>query len=486
MKQSQRTPALFGFFAASLIACSGGGTPTTTPTSTSGSTSSGLTLKIGALANGNSAITVFVSKADGSLIDSKVANPSTGNQVFTFSNVPNDATVTGAYQVTKLEYNYTTKKYDPIPVTRLQTYPATEAADKTFSPIGNYNYLATIQASFTGKPTLTDFSSVEGFFPYFSGRYSFSPDGTLNLYDSLYQADLQTDGKFSPVIFAINSTGTPIGYTALKDQSLPSTPSDSNLIKYTVASTDWKTDLQTLNVTISNVETDYGYYYTSITGTRLGVSQQLSGSSAVFDAAAKTWTFNPKYPPGIFNRYGYFTGYLARNDTQLGRPSRGYALRKSSLSSLPASVPLNANTDFLETPTNLDYSETNRPTLTWNYSTPASVKRISAFIYDQVDSASYDWYFTSLPTTATQLIVPALPANISSFDPKGNELKFRFGVTASEYDQITGSPGGYRFSDASRNFADDVGPASVRSQTKVFQQLEPRSDQHDPYALELK
>jgi hypothetical protein len=481
MKQSQRTPALFGLFAASLIACSGGG-GTTTPAVTS----STLTLKIGTRASGNSAITVFVSKADGSLIDSKIANPGAGNQVFTFSNVPNDATVTGAYQLTKLEYNYSTKKYVSIPATYLQSYSATEAADKTFSPIGNSDYLATIQASFTGKPSLTDFTSVEGFFPYFSGRYSFPIDGTLNLFDGLYQADLQTDGKFSPVIFALNSTGTPIGYVALKDQSLPSTPSDSNLIKYTVAPTDWKTDLQTLNVTINNLESDSGYYYTGITGTRLGVSQRLSDSSAVFDTAVKTYTFNPKYPPGIFNEYSYFTGYLARNDTQLGRPSREYAMRKGGLSSLPTSVTLNATTDFLEAPTNLSYSETNRPTLAWNYTASAGVKRLSAFIYDQVDGANYNWYFASLPATATQLIVPSLPANISSFDPKGNGLKFRFGVNASEYDPITGSPGGYRFSDASRNFADDVGPALVRSQSNHLPYLEPRSEQHDPDALELK
>jgi hypothetical protein len=484
MKQSQRTPALFGLFAASLIACSGGG-GTTTPTVTS----STLTFKIGARANGNSAITVFISKADGSLIDSKIANPGTGNQVFTFSNVPNDATVTGAYQLTKLEYNYTTKKYDPIPVTRLQTYPVTEAADKTFYPSGNNEYVATIQASFTGKPTLTDFSSAEGFYPYFSTRSTFATDGTnffLNLYDNLYQDDLQTDGKFSPVFFAWNSTNTPIGYVVLKDQSLPSAPTDSGVLKYTIAPGDWKADLQTLKITINNLESDSGYYYTSITGTRLGVSQRLPDSSAVFDSAVKTYTFNPKYPPGIFNEYSYFTGYLARNDTQLGRPSRGCAMRKGGLSSLPTSVTLNATTDFLETPTNLSYSETNRPTLAWNYTAPAGVKRLSAFIYDQVDSTNYNWYFASLPATATQLIVPTLPANISSFDPKGNGLKFRFGVTASEYDPITGSPGGYRFSDASRNFADDVGSASVRSQSKDFQHIEPRSDQPDPYVLKLK
>ena len=465
---------------AALIACSGGG-GTTTPTAIS----SGLTLKIGARAEGNSAITVFVSKADGSLIDSKIANPGTGNQVFTFSNLPNDATVTGAYRITWQEYNNTTNKYDSIPVTRLQTYPATEAADKTFYPTGNNEYLATIQANLTGKPIL-DFTTVEGFFPYFGGRYSFGSGTTLTMFDGLFQADLQTDGKFSPVLFALNSANTPVGYAVLKDQSLPNAPTDSTLVSFTIAPTDWKTDLKTVPITITNVESNDGYYYTSITGTRLGVSQRLSYSSAVFDSAAKTWTFNPKYPPNIFNKYGYFTGYLARNDTQLGRPSQNYIMQKRDLSVLPASVTLNANTDFLEAPTGLGYSEANRPTLAWNYTAPASVKRLSAFIFDQVDSASYNWNFASLPAAATQLIVPTLPANISSFDPKGNGLKFRFGVTASEYDKTTDSPGGYRDSSASLNFAADVGQASLRSQAVGSQRPEPHDNQRDPYALELK
>ena len=71
------------------------------------------------------------------------------------------------------------------------------------------------------------------------------------------------------------------------------------------------------------------------------------------------------------------------------------------------------------------------------------------------------WSFDSPPQTASSLIVPALPPSLATWDPKGNARQYCFYVNASEYNPNTQSPGGNRYSGASRNFANDIGLAPL-------------------------
>jgi Bacterial Ig-like domain (group 2) len=111
-----------------------------------GSASLGIsfTLRVGATTYGNNPVTVFVSKADGSLINSKTVNPLPdqrgNNEVLEFSDLPGDALVTAAYQVSKpvggIIGTYTT----------LSTLPAAYANGHGYSLLGNSVYIGTLYA----------------------------------------------------------------------------------------------------------------------------------------------------------------------------------------------------------------------------------------------------------------------------------------------------------------------------------------------------
>jgi hypothetical protein len=474
MKQSQRTPALFGLFAASLIACSGG--------SDTGGTSSGKTLSISAKANGV-ALTVFVSAKNGDVIDSKTASPGS-EQTFTFTNLPSDATMTSAFETSYLRYDPTTKQNISTPVRELTTYPISEANNFGFASPTLTNNRVTLYAKFTGKPDLPDFTYVN----VLGIQTSFAFDGTnyyLNLKPTVSRNyDLQKDGNYTPIFFAFNSKNEPVGYVAYPDKTLPASENSFNTPDFLVSPSDWKTDFKTLSVNFTNTRSAEGYNL-DIYADRKEAGRFLYTSTRT--QGGDTATLSTKYPPGIFEKYEYYAGKNTSQDTQLGRPSQYSVVSRKGLSSLPESptIPtLNAQTDFLAGPTNLKYAEANRPTVTWDYTPPSSVTGMYASIFDQVDEADQYWFFGLLSASSKSLIVPTLPANLSSFEPKGNGLKYRVRVAATEQTSGTNSQG-YRYAGASRNFADDVGQASLRSQSRRPEYLESRGEGF-PGKLEVK
>jgi Bacterial Ig-like domain (group 2) len=102
------------------------------------------TLRIGATTYGNNPVTVFVSKADGSLINSKTVNPLPdqrgNNEVLEFPDLPGDALVTAAYQVSK-PVGGASGTY-----TRLSTIPASYANGRGYFFVNNYEYLGSLYA----------------------------------------------------------------------------------------------------------------------------------------------------------------------------------------------------------------------------------------------------------------------------------------------------------------------------------------------------
>jgi hypothetical protein len=460
-QKSSRAMGLFALLAASLVACPNGGGSTPFPT--------GQPLSIEVRAN-TVAMTVFVNANDGSLLESKTAGANTGKQTLTFSNIPSNATVTRGFQTTTQYYNATTKQYVTIPYISLRTYSASEAVKYIFnSPTGAVTQpLLSLYAKFTAVPTLPDFYYVNAL----GYNTTFATDNTLSLKSPLYQDDLQTDTNFSELFLAFNTKNETIGYITYLDKPVPAAENSFAAPDFTVAPVDWKTDLSTMPITINNLEPGTGPNYSAwISGGRKGVGHTL-GYGQNTAAVANTVTINAKYPPEFLDTYNYTLSYFLKTNTQAGQPSTYHDTIKRGLVSLPATPTFNAQTDFLASPKNLGYSETGRPTLTWTYTAPASVIDVFAGIYNQTDDADYFWSFAPQARTASSLIVPALSADFAAWDPKGNARKYRFYVNASEYDSATNSPGGNRYSGASRNFSNDTGPASLRARAVNARQRE--------------
>jgi hypothetical protein len=100
------------------------------------------TLRVRAQAHGNSPVTVFTSKADGTLIESKTVNPAPDSRNYVesleFKDLPGDALVTAAYNIQK-----------PIngvvgDMTRLYTTPAAYANGQGFFLRGNNEFIGNI------------------------------------------------------------------------------------------------------------------------------------------------------------------------------------------------------------------------------------------------------------------------------------------------------------------------------------------------------
>ena len=82
--------------------------------------------------------------------------------------------------------------------------------------------------------------------------------------------------------------------------------------------------------------------------------------------------------------------------------------------------------------------------------------------------------------------MPTLPVNLASLDPKGNALKYRFYVAATEYDQVTKSPTGYRYGGAARNFSNDIGLASLGARALNVQQRELERESSGPDEIRFR
>jgi hypothetical protein len=483
MKQLQRTVVLSGLFALSLIACSGGNEGGTVPLPILGGQSLSIEVNARSLA-----MTVFVNASNGNLLESKTANANTGKQALVFNNIPSSATVTRAFQGTTQRYDATTKKYVTIPYIDLYTLSSSEAVKYIFgTPTGIATQpLLSLYAKFTAKPTLTGFSSLYAL-GYGVDTTGFAADGTLGLKSPLYQFELQNDNNFSTAFLAFNTEGETIGYITYLDKPVPATENSLAAPDFTVTPADWKTDLTSVPITINNLEPGTGPNYDAwISGSRKGISHSMGYGLRTVDAATNSVTVNAKHPPEFFDTYNYTLRYFSNNSTQPGQPSKYHGSFKRGFVSLPANPTFNAQTDFLASPSNLGYSETGRPTLTWTYTTPASVFEVYAGIYNQTNDADLNWSFDSFPKTASSLIVPALPANLATWDPKGNARKYRFYVNASEYNPNTQSPGGSRYSGASRNFANDVGPASLGTRSVRDQPGKSNGERKVVFGLERK
>jgi hypothetical protein len=483
MKQLQRTLVLSGLFALSLIACTGGNDGGTIPLPILG----GQTLSIEVNAR-SLPLTVFVNASNGNLLESKTANANTGRQTLVFSNVPSGATVTRTVQGTTQRYNATTQQYVTIPYINLYTLPQSEAVKYIFgTPSGIVTQpLLSLYTKFTAMPSLAGFAYVDAL-GYLASSTNFAADGTLSLKSPLYQFELQTDTNFSEVFLALNGSYETIGYATYLDKPVPVAENSFATPDFTVTPADWKTDLSSLPITINNLEPGTGLNYSAwIFGERKGIGHTLGYGQSTVDPVANAVTISAKYPPVFFDTYNYALSYFSRNSTQPGQPSTYHSSSKRGFVSLPANPTFNAQTDFLTSPSNLKYSETGRPTLTWTYATPASVFEVYAGIYNQTNDADLDWSFDSFSRTTSSLTVPALPASLATWDPKGNARKYRFYVNASEYNPNTQSQGGSRYSGASRNFANDIGTASLESRSVREQPSKSNGERKAVFGLERK
>jgi hypothetical protein len=410
-------------------------------------------------------LTISVSAADGGLIGSKTVAANSGQQILVFSNVPSNALVTQIYETTGSRYNSSSKQFVTVPAYTLNTFSTAEAVKYVWlspnAPATPSTPLTTVYTKITGKPTLPNFGYILG--SGFKVIYDGSPTDVFDLPSPLYSTGLQTDQTFSKFWGAYAAQDDLIGYVAYLDQAVPATAGSAATPNFTIAPADWKTTLNNWALGVSNLGSAAEAYSMDLFAGRKGIFRFVSSGQGTLDATGKLM-LNAKYPPDLFDAFNYNLSWRKNMTSQAGQPYQYSVLFRRGFSSLPDGASVNAGTDLLTMPSNLAYSESGRPKLSWTYSPQAAVTSFNIGIYNQTEDAAYDWYFDSLTQDTSSVTVPALPANLASWDPKGNARKYRFFVAVNDYDAASKSPGGYRYAGASRNFANDIGTSSLRAQ----------------------
>jgi hypothetical protein len=412
-------------------------------------------------------LTISVSAADGSFIGSKTVAANSPQQTLVFSSVPSNAFVTQIFETTGSRYNSSSKQFVTVPAYTLNTFSAAEAVKYVWlspnAPATPSTPLTTVYTKITGKPTLPNFSYILG--SGYKVIYDASPTEVFDLPSALYSTGLQTDQTFSKFFGAYAAQDDLIGYVAYLDQAVPATAGTAATPNFTIAPADWKTTLNTWALGVSNLGSAAEAYSVDLFAGRKGIFRFVSTGQGTLDAAGKL-TLNakyPSYPPDLFDTFSFNLSWRKNMTSQAGQPYQYSVLFRRGFSSLPDGSSVNAGTDLLSVPSNLAYSESGRPKLSWTYSPQAAVTSFNIGISNQTEDAVYDWSFDSFTKDTSSVTVPALPANLASWDPKGNARKYQFFVTVDDYDATSKSPGGYRYAGASRNFSNDIGTSSLRA-----------------------
>jgi hypothetical protein len=432
-----------------------------------------------------------VSRTDGSLIDSKTLNPKTPpiSEELVFADVPGDALVTAAYTLTRPQ------NFNGNPVStkvfRLATYLASYANQRGFSISSSREFLADLFVNITRPNATTSFvSGVNLHFPFILRMPS---DGSPinNIFDGIYTDDLQSDGKYSPLLFALDSNFVPLAYIAFPDRSLPTTSISNTL---TVNAGDWKTDLQSFDLTVSNYtgikfsNTNIGTWNGTVQafGARKGSElRPIFNTNGTFSQGQATFTFPMKYANSFYDSFGYEVGVGIGDYTQAGQPRYYKRIVRRGANSLPASLTLDFNNDFLPAPALNVIADPNtaQPSFAWSFPGNLSIiTRINYYIVNRFESGyDYSWTFNVLPPSTTSLKVPALPTALASFAPSEGAAGHKY---TGYVQYVEDTPSLYRTSSAYRTFANDVGATSQNVGGLVENQRD--EAKADPFAIELR
>lgn len=427
--------------------------------------------------------TVFLSKANGDLIESRSVSGAVPGleQVLEFSNVPSDAMLTVAYQFKKTLASGTKD------VLRLFTYPAKKVAGRNFE-IGAPGEALFLQRVNFHNASLSPGESVSASFPVLGGVADFAGASSVAITSSVPLAGLQTDGRYSLLAFLYDNPNAqdPIAYASKLDLSIPT----SNNTALSVASSDWKSDLQNLELRVSsypgyrlsNGTVAASYLGMRVVGERKGVIYDTYNFAilASFSAATQGMSFNARYAPEFFDRYGYDVGFQTGDETQALQPAQGAFLRVMGQASLPTSLSLDTQSDFPSVPSILGITGVGsaRPSLSWSAAIPATAVQVVELRSRAPSSYDYRWEIEDIAPTATSFQLPALPGELAGFAPtEGSSEKYRAEIRIEEGGR---SPAGHKYAYASRNLAASD-PALQGQSVGAL-----RIDRDDPYAIRVR
>ena len=427
--------------------------------------------------------TVFLSKANGDLIESRSVSGATPGleQVLEFTNVPLDAMLTVAYKFKKTLVSGTKD------VVRLFTYPAKKVAGRNFEIGGLGEALFLQRVNFQNLPGNSG-ESVSSSFPVLGGVADFGGLSSVAITSSVPLSGLQSDGRYSLLFFLYGSPNAqnPLAYANKLDMPIPS----SNNTSVSVLSGDWQNNLQTLELRVtnypgyklSNGTTAASYLGMRVVGERKGVIYDTYNFAPLtnFNPTSQVMNFNAQYAPGFFTTYGYDAGYQTGDETQALQPAQGAFVRMMGQSSLPVSVTLSTQSDFLTAPTAPDVTGvgTARPSLTWTATVPATAVQIVEVRSRAPSTYDYRWQIEDITPTAASFQLPVLPSELASFAPiEETTQKYRAEVRIEEGGR---SPAGYKYAYASRNLA--PGAALVQGIAQGAFQV----NRDDPYAVRIR
>ncbi len=344
--------------------------------------------------------TVVLGDSTGAMVSSRVTD---ANGTATFSNPPQNATVTSAW--TNDGGFYSLHSFYDVNVAAI-----TILVYKYASPVklGTVNFNIACNGAW-------------GADMYASSRWrtwKICSSGTATFSVDLYTSDQQTDGKFSFLAVGTDSAGNPISFGYLLDQDFP------NSVPVDIALDHPQTPFPEQVTTYASIPGNFGgRAWTAMNARRTEGQIIYNGTSSTLSSSL-THSFSVTAPTDFatsFDLYGYL--YLDTNNTGTIDKYFGFWQRMSA----PAIQTLDLSV-FPQEPSGVGVtnSATDRPTISFNISTLPVI-----LVSGPTTTPSYS-YTIEAPSTRRSIIFPELPVSLAAFRPGAWAGKF---YLAAENDQ---------------------------------------------------
>jgi len=224
---------------------------------------------------------------------------------------------------------------------------------------------------------------------------------------TVYQNELQTDGKLSIVVLGRNANYESIGYGMLLDQTFTNGM---------VVNIDVNQPMSYVQYSLANIPPSAKYLGAGVSLGRKG-SWCSSYRNLTISSTLTSTTMNVPYVPGYGDTVQYYSS------AELDKNNNGTQDAYLSLNySTTATAPSNQNIDFstaLATPSSIVLSTstgTATPTISWTGSDTNSTSVYGYADVNYVAGVNLMFDFTAAPTR-TNLVIPQLPGSMSVYRP---------------------------------------------------------------------
>jgi hypothetical protein len=348
--------------------------------------------------------TVVLGNSDGSMIAYGTTDTK-GEYIFV--DPPAHATVTAAFPCLQSGATYTTYSVKVIYDVNLPAITTWMNDCKTRIPLGTITINAANSIS-----TATNWDIKLGNESYPTSSLAFQHTYTV------YSSMLQSDGKLSIAVIGNDSSGQPVGYGVLPDQTF----ADGMTVTINVDKM-----MSHVQYSLNNIPSTAKSLVASIGMMHMDNSISIDSDSGGLSSAVTTTTMNVAYIPGFGDQFDYLVwGQLDQNNN--GQAESFVSLGNTG----PGNPPADQNFDFnqaLTIPADpaVSYATgTTRPTFSWTGADSTADQMYLNVLYENSDKMFNIAWIMAAPQR-TSVVFPELPASLAAYMP-ANVNTFSCGI----------------------------------------------------------